>query len=81
MAWALGLSPGTVLVVFLWLLAAFVAGLLLAGGAPLWFALLVGLTVFGGEPGDPLAAVIATVAAFFVAIVVREEIARRRRRS
>lgn len=65
--------------VVLCLLAVFVAGLVLAGGPTLWFALVVGAAVFGGDPSDPSTALFAAVLAFLVATVLREALARRRR--
>ncbi len=57
--------------VALCLFAAFVAGLLDGGGPTLWLAIVVGLAVFGGDPGDPVSAAVATVLAFVGAEFIR----------
>ncbi|MQA74177.1 MAG: hypothetical protein GEU88_07545 [Solirubrobacterales bacterium] len=67
---------GVVLVLF----AAFVSGFLAGGGPALWFALLIGLAVLGGDPGDPLGALVATVAALAAAELARAQISARLRR-
>lgn len=62
------------------LLAAFALGFMVGGGPALWFAALVGLAVFGGDPSDLVAAAIATVLAFLGVGLAREAIAGRFRR-
>lgn len=62
------------------LFAAFALGFMVGGGPALWFAILVGLAVFGGDPSDPVATAIATVLAFLGAGVAREVLAERFRR-
>lgn len=66
--------------VALTLFAAFVAGFLAGGGPTLWFAIVVGLAVYGGDPSDPLGAVIATVLALGAATLLRAELRTRVRR-
>lgn len=66
--------------VWLCLLAAFAVGFMVSGGPALWFAALVGLAVFGGDPSEPVAAAIATVLAFLGVGVAREAIVQRFRR-
>lgn len=66
--------------VVLSLLCALVVGFLIGGGPVLWLSLVVGLAVFGGDPGDPLAAVIATATSLAVLGGVRAQFADRMRR-
>ncbi|MGH2986886.1 MAG: hypothetical protein ACRDLO_09390 [Solirubrobacterales bacterium] len=62
------------------LFAAFFAGFLAGGGPALWFAILVGLSVLGGDPGDPLGALIAAAIALAAVGLVRARISARSRR-
>lgn len=66
--------------VVLSLLAALIAGFLIGGGPVLWLSVLVGLAVFGGDPGDPLDAVLATTIAFVLLSVLRARMAHRLQR-
>lgn len=66
--------------VVLLLLAAFAAGFLAGGGPALWFAILVGLAVYGGDPSDPVGAAIAGALALAAAELVRAQISSRLRR-
>lgn len=56
------------------LFATFIAGFLVGGGPTLWFALVVGLAVLGGDPSDPISAAIATLLALGAAEVVRAQV-------
>jgi hypothetical protein len=62
------------------LLAALAVGFLAGGGPVLWLSLLVGLAVLGGDPGDPLTALVATAGAFAALSLLRVHVADRLRR-
>ena len=62
------------------LLAALAVGFLAGGGPVLWLALLLGLAVLGGDPSDPLTALVAAIVAFAALSVLRACVAARLRR-
>lgn len=66
--------------VALTLLAALAVGFLAGGGPVLWLAGLVGLAVLGGEPSDPLTALVAAIVAFAGLSLLRVGVAARLRR-
>ena len=52
------------------LITVFVAGIVVEAGAVLWVAVLTGLAVFGGDPSDPVFAVIvATLALLTIGLL------------
>ena len=53
------------------LIAVFVAGMVVEAGAVLWVAVLAGLAVFGGDPSDPVSAVLVATHALLTVGLLR----------